>query len=37
MFIILSRVINNTLCYDLNNKNILQEVTVKIGLERIDM
>jgi len=27
---------NNTSCYDLNNENMLREVTVKIGLERIN-
>jgi len=27
----------NTSCYDLNNGNMLREVTVKIGLERIDI
>ena len=32
----LSRVMNNTSCYDLNNENMLREVTVKIGLERIN-
>ena len=31
------RVIENTSCYNLNNENILREVIVKIGLERIDM
>ena len=33
----LFRVMDNTSCYSLNNKNILREVTVKIGLKRIDM
>jgi len=33
----LSRVIENTSCCNLNNENILREVTVKIGLERIDI
>jgi len=33
----LSRVIDNISCYNLGNRNILREVTVKIGLERIDM
>ena len=33
----LTRVINNTSCYNLNNRDMLREVTVKIGLERIDM
>ena len=32
----LSRVIDNTFCCNLDNKDILREVTVKIGLERID-
>ena len=32
----LSRVINNKSCYNLDNRNILREVMVKIGLERID-
>ena len=32
----LSRVVNNTSCYSLDNGNMLREVTVKIGLERID-
>ena len=32
----LSRVIDNTFCCNLNNRNMLREVTVKIGLERID-
>ena len=35
-FTILSRVMDNISCYDLNNKDILREVTVRIGLERID-
>jgi len=33
----LSRVIDNTFCCDLNNGDMLREVTVKIGLERIDI
>jgi len=33
---ILSKVVDNTFCYDLNNGKLLREVTVKIGLERID-
>jgi len=33
----LSRVVDNTSYYSLNNRNILREVTVKIGLERIDI
>ena len=32
----LSRVMDNIFCYNLNNKDILKEVTVKISLERID-
>jgi len=32
----LSRVIKNTSCCNLNNRDILREVIVKIGLERID-
>jgi len=32
-----SRVIDNTSCYNLNNGNMLREVTVNIGLERINM
>ena len=32
----LSRVIDNIFCYNLNNKDILKEVIVKISLERID-
>ena len=33
----LSKVINIKLCCNLDNRDILREVTVKIGLERIDM
>jgi len=36
MFTILSRVIENTFCCNLNNRDMLREVTMKIGLERID-
>jgi len=36
-FAMLSRVIKNTFCYNTNNRNILREVTVKIGLERMDI
>ena len=36
-FTILSRVMNNEFCCNLDNGNILREVIVKIGLERIDM
>ncbi len=32
----LSRVIDNKSCCNLDNGNMLREVTVKIGLERID-
>jgi len=33
----LSRVIENTSCCNLNNEDMLREVMVKIGLERINM
>ena len=33
----LSRVVENTSKYNLNNRNMLREVTVKIGLERINI
>ena len=33
----LSRIIDNTSGCGLNNKSILREVTIKIGLERIDI
>ena len=33
----LSRVIENISCCNLNNGNMLRDVIVKIGLERIDM
>jgi len=33
----LSRVIDNTSCYNLDNGDMLREVTVKIGLERINI
>jgi len=33
----LSRVMENTSHCNLNNRDILREVTVKIGLERINM
>jgi len=36
MFAMLSRVIDNTSCCNLNNRNMLREVMVKIGLGRID-
>jgi len=35
-FAILSRVIENKSCCNLNNRDMLREVTVKIRLERID-
>jgi len=33
----LSRVVNNTSCCNLDNGNILREVIIKIGLERINI
>ena len=33
----LARVIDNISCYNLNNRNMLRKVTVKIRLERIDI
>jgi len=33
----LSRIVNNIFCCGLNNGNMLREVMVKIGLERINM
>jgi len=36
-FAMLSRVTNNISCYNLNNRNMLKEVIVKIGLEKIDI
>ena len=33
----LSKVIEKILCYNLDNEDILREVIVKIGLEKIDM
>jgi len=33
----LARVIDNTSCCNLDNRNMLREVMVKIGLERIDI
>ena len=33
----LARAMDNTSCYNLNNEDMLREVTVKIGLERIDI
>ena len=35
-FSMLSRVVDNISCYNLDKKDMLREVTVKIGLERID-
>ena len=32
----LTKAIDNTSCCNLNNEDMLKEVTVKIGLERID-
>jgi len=32
----LSKVMDNKSCYNLKNRNMLREVTVKIGFERID-
>jgi len=32
----LSRVMENKFCYNLDNGDMLREVTVKIGLKRID-
>jgi len=37
MFAMLSKVINNKSCCNLDNEDMLREVMVKIGLERIDM
>jgi len=36
-YTILSRVMDNTSYYDLNNGELLREVIVKIGLEKIDI
>ena len=33
----LSRVVNNTFSCSLDNRDMLREVIIKIGLERIDM
>jgi len=33
----LSRVMENTFCYNLDNRDMLREVMVKIGLEKIDI
>ena len=35
-FSMLSRVVDNISCYNLDKKDMLRKVTVKIGLERID-
>jgi len=35
-YTILSRVVDNIFCYNLNNGELLKEVIVKIGLERIN-
>jgi len=32
----LPRVINNKSCYNVDNRDMLREITVKIGLERIN-
>ena len=32
----LNRVMENIFCHNLDNRNMLREVTVKIGLERIN-
>ena len=37
MYTIFSRVMDNISCCDLNNEERLREVTVKIGLKRVDM
>ena len=36
-FTMLARIIDNTSIHNLNKENLLREVIVKIGLERIDM
>ena len=36
-FVMLSKVVENISICNLNNKDILREMTVKIGLEKIDM
>ena len=33
----LSKVVDNTFCYNLENRNMLREVTVKIRLKRINI
>ena len=37
MFAMLSKVVGNTSTCNLNNRNMLREVIVKIGLERINI
>ena len=37
MFAILSKIMKNTFCYNLDNGDMLREVTIKIKLERIDI
>ena len=36
-YTVLSRAMDNILCCDLNNEKGLREVTVKIGLEKVDI
>jgi len=36
-YIILSRVIDNIFCCDLNNEKLLRKIIIKIELERIDI
>jgi len=33
----LYKAVNNTFYYNLDNRNMLRKITVKIGLERVDM
>jgi len=37
MYTVLSKVIDNIFCCELKNEELLREVTVKIGLERINI
>jgi len=37
MFAMLSRIMDNISAYNLDNENMLREITVKIELERINM
>jgi len=37
MFAVLSRIMDNISAYNLDNENMLREITVKIELERINM